>query len=60
MDVYNNFRFKSEVQCRYKNAFTNNALTIIKILAKQDNPKFEYYLNNLSEISEKRHYHGFK
>ena len=56
MDLFNNLKIKTEVQCRYKNAFTNNALTLIQLL--NDSFTFEKYLQTILEGSTQ--YHGYK
>ena len=56
MDLFNNLTTKTEVQCRYKNAFTNNALTLIKILDNSET--FQKYIQLI--LKGETQYHGYK
>ena len=63
MDLFGTFHTKTKVQCLYKNCFTNNALTLLKILLNyEDNGIFRKYLINIGNnyVTERRSYHGYK
>ncbi len=55
-DLFNSFNQKTEVACRYRNAFTNNALLLIKLLNNN-----QIFLDYLKDIERRTlHYNGDK
>lgn len=59
-DLFHNFQTKTKVICYWKNLFTENALTQIQILLKQNNSTFLNYLTTLNDFKKGRTYHGYK
>ena len=55
-DIFHTFEIKSEVMCRYRNAYTNNALILLYLL--QENQTFMDYVKYI--IEGRFNYNGYK